>query len=118
MRVGPIILALILLLSLSCSLSVCAQNVHSLQGRVIAPTGLQPQTPVKVALTFDGRRIYETFTDLSGRFSFTGLGRGTYQLTAEGDDQSFERTTVYAEVSAFGSAPQLFTQDIQLQPLR
>jgi tetratricopeptide (TPR) repeat protein len=118
MRASPVILVSALLLILIFSLSVCAQNVHTLQGRVIAPNGLQPQNPVRVTLTFDGRRIYETFTDLSGRFSFTGLGRGTYQLTADGDDQTFERTTVYAEVSAFGSAPQLFTQDIQLQPLR
>jgi tetratricopeptide (TPR) repeat protein len=71
-----------------------------------------------VTLTFAGRRIYETFTDLSGRFSFTGLAKGTYQLTADGDDQTFDRTTVYAEVTAFGAAPQLFTQDIQLQPIR
>jgi tetratricopeptide (TPR) repeat protein len=118
MRVRPAILASALLVILTCSSSVCAQNVHTLQGRVIAPNGLQPQNPVRVTLTFDGRRIYETFTDLSGRFSFTGLGRGTYQLTADGDDQIFDKTTVYAEVSAFGSAPQLFTQDIQLQPLR
>jgi len=118
MRVRPAILVSALLIILISSWSVCAQNVHTLQGRVIAPNGLQPQNPVRVTLTFDGRRIYETFTDLSGRFSFTGLGRGTYQLTADGDDQIFERTTVYAEVSAFGSAPQLFTQDIQLQPLR
>lgn len=118
MPVRPAILVSALLLILICTLSVCAQSVHTLQGRVIAPNGLQPPNPVRVTLTYDGRRIYETFTDLSGRFSFTGLGRGTYQLTADGDDQTFERTTVYAEVTAFGSAPQLFTQDIQLQPLR
>lgn len=67
--------------------------------------------------TSNGRRIYETFTDLSGRFSFTGLGRGRYQITAEGDGQSFDTTSVYAEVSAFGAAPQLFSQDVQLRSL-
>jgi tetratricopeptide (TPR) repeat protein len=72
---------------------------------------------VRVSLTFNGRHLYETFTDLSGRFSFPGLARGTYQLTAEGDGKTFETTTVYAEVSAFG-APQLFTQDIQLRAIR
>ncbi|MDX6443145.1 MAG: hypothetical protein QOH71_219 [Blastocatellia bacterium] len=107
-----------LLLILTCAFGLLAQNVHTLQGKVVAPDGLQPQGPVRVTLTFDGRRIYETFTDLSGRFSFTGLARGTYQVTADGDDQNFAKTTVYAEVMAFGSAPQLFTQDIQLQPLR
>lgn len=95
-----------------------AQGGHALQGKVITPNGTQPSAPVKVTLTFSGRRIYETFTDLSGRFSFTALTRGTYQLTAEGDGLTFETTTVYAEVSAFGNAPQLFTQDIQLRPIR
>lgn len=98
--------------------SVCAQGGHSLQGKVITPNGSQPNVPVKVTLTFGGRRLYEVFTDLSGRFSFTGLSRGVYHLTAEGDGLTFETTTVSAEVSAFGSAPQLFTGDIQLRPLR
>ena len=99
------------------AVSVCAQGSHSLQGRVITPSGTQPTAPVRVTLTLSGRRIYETFTDLSGRFTFTGLARGNYQLTAQGDGQTFETTSVYAEVSAFGSAPQLFTQDIQLRPI-
>ena len=94
-----------------------AQGVNTLQGRVITPGGNQPTNPVKVTLTFNGRRVYETFTDLSGRFSFTGLNRGRYQVTAEGDGKSFETTSVYAEVSAFGSAPQLFSQDVHLRPL-
>jgi tetratricopeptide (TPR) repeat protein len=97
--------------------SVFAQGVHTLQGRVMTPDGTQPTAPVKITLTFNGRRIYETFTDLSGRFSFASLARGTYQLTAEGDGQTFQTTSVYAEVAAFGSAPQLFTQDIQLRPI-
>jgi len=94
-----------------------AQNAHTLQGRVMMPNGTQPTAPVKITLTFSGRRIYETFTDLSGRFTFASLARGTYQLTAEGDSQTFETSTVYADVAAFGSAPQLFTQDIQLRPI-
>lgn len=96
---------------------VLAQGAHTLQGRVITPNGNQPTAPVRITLTFNGRRIYETFTDLSGRFSFTALARGTYQLTAEGNGQTFETTTVYAEIAAFGAAPQLFNQDIQLRPI-
>jgi len=98
--------------------SAHAQSIHTLQGKVITPSGTQPQNPVMVTLTFSGRPIYETFTDLSGRFSFTALSRGRYQLTAKGDGATFESTSVYAEVSAFGSAPQHFTQDIPLRPLR
>lgn len=91
-----------------------AQGAHTVEGRVALPDGAQPSHPVKVTLTFNGRRVYENFTDLSGRFSFGGLGRGTYQLTAEGDGLTFETTRVPVEVSAFGSAPQTFTQNIQL----
>lgn len=93
------------------------QGGNSLQGRVIAPDGNAPVAPVRVSLTYNGRGIYETFTDLSGRFSFTGVSKGTYQLIAEGDGRSFVTTTTYAELSTFGSAPQLFTQDIQLRPI-
>ncbi len=95
-----------------------AQGPHSLQGRVITPEGAQPTNPVRVTLTFSGRRIYETFTDLSGRYSFSGLARGTYQLVAEGDGTNFETTSVFADVSAFGASGQLFTQDIQLRAVR
>ncbi|HEX3253533.1 MAG TPA: tetratricopeptide repeat protein [Pyrinomonadaceae bacterium] len=107
---------LLLLALLACSSLASAQSV--LSGKVITPSGTQPTIPVRVKLTFNGRAINETFTDLSGRFSFPGVNRGTYQLTAEGDGINFETTTVYAEVAAFGSAPQSFTQDIQLRPVR
>lgn len=107
--------ALVLLLFLACFSLASAQSV--LSGKVITPSGTQPTSPVRVKLTFNGRAINETFTDLSGRFSFPGVSRGMYQLTAEGDGINFETTTVYAEISAFGSAPQSFTQDIQLRPI-
>src|ERR1041385_2456279 len=108
--------ALFLFAFLACfSLASAQQSV--LSGRVITPSGTQPTAPVRVKLTFNGRPINETFTDLSGRFSFPGVSSGTYQLTADGDGINFETTTVYAEVPAFGSAPQSFTQDIQLRPI-
>ncbi len=94
---------------------VFAQGAQSLQGKVIAPNGSAPVQPIKVTLTFSGRRIYETFTDLSGNFSFSGLRNGTYELTAEGDGVTFETTSVYAEVAAFGGSAQSFTQNIQLR---
>lgn len=94
-----------------------AQGAHVLQGKVIAPDGMQPRNPVRVKLTFNGRAIHETFTDLSGRFSFPGLSRGTYQLTADGDGLTFETTSAYVEISAFGTGSQIFTQDIQLRAI-
>ena len=94
--------------------AVRAQS-NTLQGRVVLPNGNPPLNSVKVTLTFNGRRMNETFTDLSGRFFFSGLGKGIYYLTADGDGETFETTTVNAEVTALGSAPQTFTQNIQLR---
>jgi tetratricopeptide (TPR) repeat protein len=110
-RIGLLAAAVLLAAELT-----LAQGAHSLQGKVLLPNGSQPATPVKVTLTLSGRHLYETFTDLSGRFSFTGLNRGRYQLIAEGDGQTFETTRVEAEIIAYGSAPQSFTQNIQLRP--
>lgn len=111
---------LIVRLLISCialPLSAWAQGENTLQGRIALPNGLAPAHPVKITLTYSGRRIYETFTDLSGRFTFTALHAGNYQLTAEGDGQTFETTTVNAEISALGRAPVSFTQNIALRPI-
>ena len=110
--------SVVLILLFACSSSVVAQGHHVLEGKVISPSGTQPINPVRVKLTYNGRAIHDTFSDLSGRFSFPGLNRGRYQLTAEGDGATFETTTVYADVSAFGSSSQTFTQDIQLRPIK
>jgi tetratricopeptide (TPR) repeat protein len=96
--------------------SANAQVAHTLEGKVHLPNGDLPPHSVKVTLTFNGARVYETFTDLSGRFSFGPLRRGIYHLIAEGDGEVFETTTVRAEVSAYVSAAQTFTQNIQLKP--
>jgi uncharacterized protein HemY len=92
-----------------------AQGIHSLQGKVYYPNGSPPTNSVRVKLTFNGMSMYETFTDLSGRFAFSGLRTGTYQLIAEGDGETFETTSVRAEVIAFGPAAQVFTENIQLR---
>jgi tetratricopeptide (TPR) repeat protein len=93
-----------------------AQGGNTLQGKAALPNGVPPANPVKVTLMFSGRPVYETFTDLSGRFFFSGLRRGRYLLIAEGDGQTFETTRVDAEVVALGSSPQTITQNIQLRP--
>lgn len=105
----------LLLLFVASAVIAMAQSSNVLTGKVITPGGSQPTSPVRVKLTFNGRAIHETFTDLSGRFSFPGLSRGVYQLTAEGDGVNFETTSVYAEISAFGASGQSFTQDIQMR---
>lgn len=93
-----------------------AQGQNAVEGRVALPSGAQPAQSVRVTLTLSGRRIYETYTDLSGRFAFGGVGRGTYQITAEGDGQTFETTSVQVDVTSFGGSGQSFTQNIQLRP--
>src|SRR5678815_548865 len=110
-------LALSLLLLLASFSSVSAQGGSVLEGKVVTPSGTQPTSPVRVKLTFNGRPIHETFTDLSGRFTFPGLRGGTYQLTAEGDGLTFETTAVTADIPAFGGSGQSFTQDVQLRPI-
>jgi|SRR6185369_3918845 tetratricopeptide (TPR) repeat protein len=97
--------------------NVFAQGSYVIEGKVILPSGTQPPNAVRVKLTYNGRPINETFTDLSGRFSFPGLKAGSYQLTAEGDGINFETTSVRAEVSAFFPAGQSFTEDIQVRPI-
>lgn len=105
-------LAFAILLAATTSLG---QAAHSLQGRVVLPNGSQPPNPVRVTLTFSGKRVHETFTDLSGRFFFSGLNRGRYQLVADGDGETFETTQTDAEVLGFGAGSQTFTQNIQLR---
>lgn len=95
--------------------AAAAQGAHTLEGRVVLPNGSPPAAPVRVTLDYNGRRVHETFTDLSGRFYFTGLSSGTYRLTAAGDGATFETTAVAAEITTFGGSPQSFTQNIQLR---
>ena len=107
---------LLVMFALACLLpaSARAQGQYSLEGRVQSPSGGQPAQPVRVTLTKSGRRINETFTDLSGRFYFSGLSPGTYQLAAEGDGRESETTSVSVDVGTFGS--QAASQNIQLRP--
>src|SRR4051812_11883152 len=113
-RNGSLLALACLALLLSAS-AARAQGVNSVEGRVSLPSGVQLAQPVRVRLMQSGRPIYETYTDLSGRFNFSGLPSGSYQLTAEGDDRTFETTTVNLEVSVFGGGGQSFTQNIQLR---
>ncbi|HEX8503009.1 MAG TPA: tetratricopeptide repeat protein [Pyrinomonadaceae bacterium] len=109
-------LAFVLLALLLAAAAARAQGQNSIEGRVLLPSGAQPAQPVRVTLTLGGRHVYETFTDLSGRFSFPGLRGGAYRLTAEGDGRAFETTSVQVEVSSMLGGGQAVTQNIQLRP--
>ena len=107
-----VFLTLVLLLTAT---AAHAQGANTIDGRVILPNGSPPAQPVRVSLTQSRRPLYETFTDLSGRFYFSGLAPGTYQLIAEGDGLSFETTSVMTNVGSFGRGGQMVTQDIHLR---
>lgn len=107
-----------IILLICSSASVTAQNSGSLQGRVVASDGNPPLNSVRVKLILNGRPIQETFTDLSGRFHFTALGAGTYQLTAEGDGKTFQTTSINVEIfRSVGGGGSMSQADIQLRPL-
>ena len=111
-RLGSILAAILL-----AAASVFAQGVHTLQGRVITPNGTSTSRAREdhsdAERQANLRNVYRSQWPLL----FPALARGNYQLTAQGDNQTFETTNVYAEVAAYGSAPQLFTQDIQLRAI-
>src|SRR6478672_8934410 len=79
---------------------VSAQSGHTLLGRVSLPNGTTLSQPVKVILTSAGLRL-STFTDTEGRYSFSGLSNSVYELTVEGDNETYETTTVRVEVFTF-----------------
>ncbi|HEX6185770.1 MAG TPA: tetratricopeptide repeat protein [Pyrinomonadaceae bacterium] len=108
-------LACLALLLLTASAREARAQGYTLEGRVALPSGAQPAQPVRVTLTLSGRRLFETFTDLSGRFEFSGLRSGTYRLTAEGDGRLFETTSVEVEISSVGGGTQVYA-NIQLTP--
>lgn len=115
LRLSRALLSLLALISLSAA-QAAAQGGFTLEGRVSLPNGSAPAQSVRVTLTSGGRRIYETFTDLAGHFFFSGVKSGTYQLTAEGDGETFETTSVQADVTIFGGGAQSITQNITLRP--
>lgn len=108
-------LAFVCLALLLAPSSAHAQGGNAIEGRVLLPSGAQPAQPVRVTLTLSGRRIHDAFTDLSGRFNFPGLRGGTYQLTAEGDGQTFETTSVMVNIGSILGGGQSLTQNIQLK---
>src|SRR3954447_12890612 len=93
------------------SVSARAQGANTLDGRVLLPSGAPPAHPVPVTLTQSGRRLHQTLTALSGRFTFPGRRGGAYQLTAGGDGRPFETTSVQAEITSFGGGGQSITQN-------
>lgn len=88
-------------------------QVARLQGRVYGERG-QNLSRVRVQLeTPEGDMVAEEFSDDQGRYSFGGLTRGVYHLTATGDGYETFRQTVDLTRSAFHTIV-----DIGMSPLK
>jgi tetratricopeptide (TPR) repeat protein len=111
-RVGKGLAAALVLLWLTGI--VLAQAGHTLLGRISLPNGTTLSRPVKVTLT-SGGAVLSTFTDTEGRYSFSSLSNRVYEVTVEGDNESYETTTVRVEIFTLSAAPPDYTQNIQLR---
>jgi len=97
-----------------CAGLVLAQSGHTLLGRIFLPDGGTPAHPMKITLTSPGLTL-STLTDSEGRYAFSGLSNRAYDLTIEGDNQTYETTRVTVEVFTYSAAPNDYTQNIQLK---
>jgi len=102
------------------SLFLCATGVslaqvgHTLLGRVLLPNGSSPSRPMKLTLTSTGV-LLTTYTDTEGRYAFSGLSNRIYEITIEGDNETYETTTVRVDVFTLTAAPADYTENIQLR---
>ena len=73
---------------------------HTIQGRLVGPSGRRSDLRLKVRLESSGFGELYVFSDANGSFRFTSLRPGSYTVTVEGGDE-FEtaRETVLLESS-------------------
>jgi Tfp pilus assembly protein PilF len=73
---------------------------HTIQGRLVGPTGRRSELRLKVRLESSGAGDLYVFSDANGSFRFTSLRPGSYTVVVEGGDE-FEtaRETVLLESS-------------------
>ena len=71
---------------------------HTIQGRLVGPTGRRSELRLKVRLESSGAGDLYVFSDANGSFRFTSLRPGSYTVVVEGGDE-FEtaRETVLLE---------------------
>ena len=93
-----------------------SDGVHTIQGRVHAPSGKPVSTPLKVRLDSPNTSSIQTVTDHDGAFSFSRLQAGDYRLTVEGGaefENANESASIYREASPGGRIVRL---DIFMRP--
>ncbi|MEW6735441.1 MAG: tetratricopeptide repeat protein [Acidobacteriota bacterium] len=101
----------------ACAVTAWPQgNGHTLRGKVYIPTGAPTQKAVRVQLLSRGAVLAEAYTDASGSYAFTNVADGSYQLVAEGDERTYERTILDIEISFISAnrVPQIITRNITL----
>lgn len=101
--------ALLLLFALLCAAPAAAQvggtdasgtgGNHTIQGRLVGPTGRRTELRLKVTLESSGYGSIYVFSDANGYFRFTSLRPGGYTVVVEGGEDFetvSERTTIEA----------------------
>ncbi len=95
---------------------------HTIQGRLIEPSGRRTDLRLKVRLESTSSDALSVVTDNNGAFSFRSLGPGSYTITVEGG-QNYEdvRETIAIDPEAIRttmSVARNFTLPIYLRPKR
>ena len=89
-------------LLLSCA-SIVAQGGGSIRGNVLLPNGAFLNERARISLLVDRGVKSIVFTDEQGRFQFTGLTPGIYEIVIEPDGVRFEKAR--AKVEVFPGSP-------------
>jgi uncharacterized protein HemY len=94
--------------------------MHTIQGRLVVPSGRRSELRLKVRLESSGAGELYVFSDVNGTFRFTGLQPGSYTVVVEGGDEfetarepvSLEPSTITTARGVVGTP---FSRPITLQ---
>jgi Flp pilus assembly protein TadD len=94
---APVLLLALALLALAAAAPAAAQvggtestgtgGDHTIQGRLVGPSGRRSDLRLKVRLESSGSGGLYVFTDANGGFRFTGLSPGSYRVVVEGGEE-------------------------------
>lgn len=128
-----ILLVLVLLFIPACAFAQGGGSVdptgtggrHSIQGRLIFPSGKRAEVRLKVRLESTGSGDLTVLSDINGYFSFQSLRAGNYTVVIEGgDDYQTVRESVFIEPANISTRRTIatlpisrpFTLQVYLQP--
>jgi Flp pilus assembly protein TadD len=95
-------------------------GAHTIQGRLVGPTGRRAELRLKVTLESSGSGSLYVFSDANGTFRFTSLRPGSYAVVVDGGDDfetvrepvTLESSTIQTRSGVIGTP---FTRPITLQ---